>query len=140
MVKKILILGLLSFILFINGAGVVLAQVQASDCTEYCTDPYHPDDNPGGLLEPSGNICLCSPLSSLTLEDLLENIISYIFVFATVITPLLIIIAGFYFVTSGGDLEKVNKAKRIIFYTLLGYAIVLFSRGLVSILKGILGG
>ncbi len=108
-------------------------------CEDYCADPCDPDTNPTGYDSPTGKVCLCPPTGSTTFEDLLDSVINYVFWFATAITPILILVGGFMFMTSAGDIEKVNTAKRIITYTVVGYAIILFSRGLVYVLADLLG-
>jgi hypothetical protein len=57
---------------------------------------------------------------------------------AGAILPIIIIIAGFLFLTSGGDPEKVRTAKRMIFWAIIGLAIVVLARGIISVIKGIL--
>jgi len=139
MIKKISILGLISFLFFISFTGNAFAQAVASDCTEYCSDPYDPTDGSGTYSQPANAYCICPATSSTNLDDLLDSIINYIFWFATVITPVLILAAAFLFMTAAGDPNKVQRAKRMIIYVLAGYAIVLFARGLVYVLGDILG-
>jgi len=141
--KKIFIISLgviLGSTLLFSRINFVWAQCpsDAIDCEEYCSDPCDPDTGVG-LNQPGGYVYLCPPTGSTTLEDLLDAVINYIFVIATAITPILVIIGGFYFMTSGGEVDKVNRAKKIIWYTVIGYAIILFARGLVTILADILG-
>ena len=80
-----------------------------------------------------------NPLSSDTLEELIDNIINFIFWVATALAPLMIVIAGFYFITAGGEPAKLQTAKNIILYTVIGYSIILFSKGLILVIKQILG-
>lgn len=143
MIKKIFILTIFCGIMMFSGSGIILAcgagpAVPAADCTQYCSNPCDPVTGVGWD-QPANSHCICSPIQSTTLEDLLESVINYIFWFATAITPVLVVAAGFMFLTSGGSMEKVAQAKRIMTYTIIGYAIVLFSRGLISILAEILG-
>jgi hypothetical protein len=83
-----------------------------------------------GQLEP--------PIEHETFEDLIGAIISFIFTIALVLAPLLIIIGGFYFVAAAGDAKKIETGKRIILYTLIGFLIILISRGLVEVIKGLI--
>jgi len=78
-------------------------------------------------------IGITNPLNYTTLEDL-------VFMVATAVVPLMIVIAGFYFVTSSGNPRQIDTAKKIILYTLIGYAIIFISRGLISVIKNILSG
>lgn len=105
----------------------------APDCDTYCNDP-------GSWDQPEGRVCLCPPTSAKTIEEILAKIIDYIFWFATAITPIMVIVGGFLFMTAAGDINKLEQAKRLITYTAIGYGIVLFSKGLVYVLKSILGG
>jgi len=81
------------------------------------------------------------PLFKLpTFEELINGIISFISWVAIAIVPIAIIVAAFYFLTSGGDPEKVRTAKRIIFYTIIGLIIILLARGLPAIIREIIEG
>ena len=55
------------------------------------------------------------------------------------IAPVMLIIAGFLFVTSGGSPERVQTAKKMMLYTLIGLVIILLAKGLITMLKSILG-
>jgi len=81
-----------------------------------------------------------NPLKTETLEGLLENIINFVFNLSLVAAPLLIIIAGFYFVTSMGEPERIKTAKTIIIYTLVGFAIIMLAKGFVSVVRSVLEG
>ena len=86
-----------------------------------------------------GGVVIENPLSSNTLEELIDNILNFIFWVATALAPLMIVIAGFYFITSGGDPAKIQAAKNIILYTVIGYSIILLSKGLILVIKEVLG-
>ena len=80
-----------------------------------------------------------NPLNASTLEELVEGIINFIFWVATALAPLMIVIAAFYFVTSAGNPKQIETARKIILYTLIGYAIILLSKGFILVLRDILG-
>jgi len=84
-------------------------------------------------------ITIENPLRADTITELIEGILNFIFWVATALAPLMIVIAGFYFLTSGGNPQQIATAKRIILYTVIGYAIIITSKGLILILKEILG-
>jgi len=88
---------------------------------------------------PADAVCIANPLNACTLEDLAINIANFIFMVATALAPLMLVIAGFYFVTSSGNPQQVETAKKIILYTLIGYGIIFISRGLIFIIRDILG-
>jgi len=81
-----------------------------------------------------------SPLKAKSFEELIDAIINFIFWVAMAIVPIMIIVAAFYFLTSGGNPEKVNTAKKIILYTFIGLFIVLSGKGIVSMISQILKG
>jgi hypothetical protein len=51
-----------------------------------------------------------------------------------------ILYAGFSFVTSGGKPEKVKKARDAIVMSLVGLLIILFSKLIIAIIKGVFSG
>jgi len=83
---------------------------------------------------------LINPLACATFSECIEKIISFILWIGTAIFPIIIIIAGFLFLISGGDPEKVRTAKRMIFWGIIGLAIVLLARGIISLIKSVIGG
>jgi PKD repeat protein len=80
------------------------------------------------------------PFQLPTFEELINAIIDFISWVAIAIVPIAIIVAAFYFLTSGGDPEKVRTAKRIIFFTIIGLIIILLARGLPAIIRQIIEG
>jgi len=41
--------------------------------------------------------------------------------------------------TSGGNPENINRAKRTLLWTVIGYGIILVSRGIIEIVQQLLG-
>ena len=79
-----------------------------------------------------------NPIDTDTFQELINNIITFIWWIALALLPLMIVVAGFYFVTAAGDPAKVEKAKGIILYTVIGFIIILLARGFVELLRTIL--
>ena len=79
----------------------------------------------------SGGNGLQNPLRYGSLEQLVEAIINFVFNLALVIAPLIIIIGGFYIITSSGNPEKIKVGRNIIFYALLGVLIITIIRNLI---------
>jgi len=136
--RKFLSLSLLSIVLFALPI-FVLAQTEAADCTEYCSDPYNVSTGEGTYIPPSGKTCFCSPISYTSIEALIEGVTNWIFYIGIVLAPLMIVIAAFMFMTSAGDPNKVQRAKQIIIWTCIGLAIILFSRGIIALIRYMLG-
>ena len=79
-----------------------------------------------------------NPLGVNSFEDLIGKIIDFLVKIGVIIAPIFIIFAGFLFLTAGGDPNKISTAKNLILWTLVGLAILLVGKGLISILKQIL--
>lgn len=76
-------------------------------------------------------------------EDLLgliENIGNWIFVILLAIAAIFLIVAGFFFVTAGGNPENVTKARQMLINALIGVAVGVGAKGLVAVVKSILAG
>ena len=88
---------------------------------------------------PFGVICIPNPLKWCTLDDFIYAITNFIFWVVSALAPLMIVIGAFYFLTSAGNPLQVAQGKKIILYTLVGYVIILVSKGLILVIKDILG-
>lgn len=80
-----------------------------------------------------------NPLKAESFQELVDAIINFIFWAGITIAPIMFILAGFWFVTSMGDPERVRTARKIMLYTAIGLAIILLAKGLILVLKSILG-
>lgn len=65
-----------------------------------------------------------------TITSILEAILSYM----ALLSVAAIIIAGIYLIVGLGSDESKDKAKKIVQYTLIGLAIILFARIIVSLI------
>lgn len=65
-------------------------------------------------------------------RSVIVRILEEILNFAALLAVLMVIAAGFYLVMSMGNDEQKEKAKKIIYYTLIGLVVILFSRVIVS--------
>ncbi len=106
---------------------------ESGTCDYYCEDPETRQP-------PEGSVCICNPLPSQTLEEVIDNLIDFIFSISIVVAPLMIVWAGGLYITSAGSEDKIKTAKNIIVYALSGLAVVLLAKGLVAIIIQILGG
>jgi len=106
----------------------VLAQ---HTCEEYC------DDMTLGF--PSGQTCICNPMTADSFEGIIGGIIDFIFKIALFLVPLMVIWGGVLFVSAGGNMEQIKKAKTVIFWSLIGFVVILLARGFSDLLEEILG-
>ena len=81
-----------------------------------------------------------NPLPWESIEELIGAITNFIFRVAVIVAPIMFIIAGFFFITSAGEPEKVRKARNVFNYTLIGLVVVLLATGMYELIKSILSG
>jgi len=82
---------------------------------------------------------LPNPVSYDNIPDLIEALIDFLFNIALLVAPMMIIIGGFYLVTAAGDPSKIATGKNLILYAMIGFIIILISKGLVEAIKIMLG-
>jgi hypothetical protein len=87
----------------------------------------------------NGQIEIENPLNYDTFGQLVDALINFIFWVGIAVAPIMVLIAGFNLMTAGGDIKKVDTAKKILLYTAIGLAVILMSKGLIGILHQVLG-
>ena len=80
-----------------------------------------------------------NPLEHDTFEEILGAISKFLFQVGIALAPLMLVIAGFMYVTSAGSPTRVQTAQRMALYTVIGLAIILLASGLTAVLKSIIG-
>jgi len=80
-----------------------------------------------------------NPIIYDTIIEVVESLTSFVFTLGIVLAPLVFLIGGFVFLTSGGDTNKVQKGKDIMVYAVIGFVIILLVKGLVELIKNALG-
>ena len=78
-----------------------------------------------------GNFCLLNTIINIT------DWIFYIFV---TLTMIMAIWAGILFMTAGGDATKIEKARGMVIYIVIGIAIAIAAKIIPGIVGGIIGG
>ena len=81
-----------------------------------------------------------SPLQYHNLMELANSIVNILVWVAFAVLTISILYAGFMFIGSGGDTTKIKKAKDALVYTLVGLLIILFSKFIIAIIKGVFNG
>ena len=80
-----------------------------------------------------------NPLKHETFEELVSGIVDFLFYIALAIVPLSVLLGAFYILTAGGEPQRVKTGQNFILYAMIGLAVILFSKGFVSVIKNILG-
>jgi len=84
-----------------------------------------------------GAICIENPLKAKTFEELVNNIVNFIYKLALLIAPIMFIIAGLAFITAAGDPAKIKQAKDIALWTAIGLMVVLMATGIIKVIQEI---
>lgn len=80
-----------------------------------------------------------NPLCVEDFNSLINVIINFIFWAVIALSPIMMLVAGFYYMTSAGNVAKVALANKMILYTAIGLGVILLAKGLIAIIKGVLG-
>ena len=114
------ITGLMSLaLLAVNSLGVDVAFAQAIDPEA---------DQPAIIRALSGG--------QTGLRGIVLTIVNFFLTFLGLLAVVMIIYGGFLYVSSAGNEENVNKAKKILLYAVLGIVIIIVSFALVNTLLG----
>lgn len=79
------------------------------------------------------------PLGGKDFTDITKDIISWLVNIGISLAVIMIMYAGFLWMTSGGDETKVTKARQTLIWSLVGLGVLIIGRGFVSILQELLG-
>ncbi len=88
---------------------------------------------------PGGNVTLKNPLGSTSFIQIINNILNYLIYISIPILALMILIGGFQILTARDNPEKVNKGRHTIMYAVIGFIIILVSKGVALIFLKIIG-
>jgi hypothetical protein len=87
-----------------------------------------------GILE------LVNPLGSRNIIDIINNILNYLIYISVPILALMILWGGFQILMARDNLEQVKRGRQTIQWAVIGFAIILISKGVALILLTILRG
>lgn len=98
-------------------------------------DPTKTTENvPTGKELPSG------PTSGTQLLALIDVVTNWVFAIFVVLTIIFILLAAFQFVTAGGDAAKVGEARQKLIWASVGVIVALAAKGIVPVVRTIVGG
>jgi len=79
-----------------------------------------------------------NPLDATSFEALVKGIAKWFYRIMVPVAAIMVLYSGFLFLTSGGDEEKIKRAKKAITYTIVGVAIILIGAGFINLIKSLL--
>src|SRR3989344_1088068 len=80
---------------------------------------------------------LNNPIEANSFEELIATIAKWLVRLLAPLAAIMFIYAGFLFITAGGNVEQIQKAKTAITWAVVGIIIVLISEGLALVIKDI---
>lgn len=80
-----------------------------------------------------------NPLAADNFQELVDDLINIIFYLAIAVAPIMFIVAGFYFITAAGEPEKIQTAKKMILWTLVGLLVIMSAKGLIMLFGEVFG-
>lgn len=111
----------LSSLILINIFGVIaLPAYGVIDCGDSTI--------PDSVREAAG----CNPTNADSFPNLIQNIINIIIGVTSFVAVAFIIVGGINYMTSSGDAQKVEKAKKTILYACIGLAICVLAYAIVN--------
>ena len=83
---------------------------------------------------------IVNPIRAQSFKEIIDAIANFAIIIVAPISVIVILYAGTLFMFSGGDVEKVKKAKHALLWAVVGLGIVLTGRGLIYIIQDVLRG
>ena len=89
----------------------------------------------------TGVISIPNPIGANSFGKLIDKIIDFLIFIGAPIATLMILVAAFQIMSAGGsgDEKKLASGKTTIKYAVIGYALLLISKGIALLIKNILG-
>lgn len=88
---------------------------------------------------PPPSIVTLSPVTHESVIAFIDHIINIIFWLVTSFAFVMVLIGGFMMITSAGDPSRVTKGRNTVFFALAGFALVIISKGIVTLVQAIMG-
>jgi len=89
----------------------------------------------------STDLNITNPLGETSdITTLVENILNFLIILAIPITAILVVYAGYLYITSAGNEEKVKIAQKALIWAIIGFAIVLIANSIPAIIQEFLSG
>lgn len=81
-----------------------------------------------------------NPIGANNLEDIIKLVTDNILKLAIPVAVVMIVWAGFNFLTAAGNPAKVQKGKQILTWTAVGLAVIFIGDGFVDLVRSIISG
>ena len=71
------------------------------------------------------------------INEIVDEVIDYVFKFALVLLPLIALWTGFLIATAAGNPEQTKTARKIITWAVIGFLVILFAKAISSVIGSI---
>jgi hypothetical protein len=123
--RKILIMfkKIKNFLILLSGFGIL-------GLKSFAQEP-----GPGGLIGTGkGSVKLENPVGTTSFVQIINNVLNYLIYISIPILAIMILIGGFQILTARDNPEKITKGRTTIMYAVIGFVIILISKGIALIL------
>ena len=79
---------------------------------------------------------ITNPMKFKTINEFMAELLEVIIFISVPIIVVMVIYGGFLFVTAGGNVEKINSAKKTLLWTLIGAVIILGATVIKEVIVG----
>jgi len=79
------------------------------------------------------------PQSGANLVAILDVIVDWVFVIVLIFSVIFIVLAGWQFITQGGNAQAVSEARMKLLWAAIGIAVAVMARGIPVVVRNIIG-
>jgi len=101
-------------------------------------DDFIPSWLNGSQPRGSPSVTLDNPLGTANIMVIINNILNYLIYISVPILAIMILIGGFQILMARDNPEKIQKGRTTLMYSVIGFTIILISKGVALILLRIL--
>ena len=84
-------------------------------------------------------VAIPDPLGGKTFQDLVGKFVDFAELLLAPLSAIMVLLAGFFYMTAGGNPEKIKRAHKTLLWALAGIAVVLLAEVACSIVATALG-
>lgn len=93
---------------------------------------------------PTQSFPLPDPLRGLSCSSgatglvcVVEKLADFLLIIGAPLVAIMVLVGGFYMVTSGGDPEKFTTGRKTILYAAIGFVVILLAKGAAAVIQNI---
>ena len=92
-----------------------------------------------GELPPGGAKIPTNVKTGAQFIDLLDNIVDWIFVVVLIGAVIFIVLAGWQFISAGGEPQAVSQARGKLLWAAVGIGVAVLARGIIAAIRSLIG-